>query len=96
MNETKVTSRFRTNFFFLIGLASTIKVQSDSNQSLRRISMKLIVRAFLTSVICLNFIPTALGRNPGAQPAATVAGVYANFTVGKASGDLEGMRVVIV
>src|SRR5260370_40746670 len=58
--------------------------------------MKLIVRAFLTSVICLNFIPTALDRNPGAQPAATVAGVYDNFTVGKQSGDLEGMRVVIV
>src|SRR5882672_5493194 len=58
--------------------------------------MKLIVRAFLTSVICLIVIPTVLGRNPGAPPAATVAGVYDNFTVGKESGDLEGMRVVIV
>src|SRR5258708_20066649 len=58
--------------------------------------MKLIVRAFLTSVICLIVIATALGRNPGAQPGATVAGVYDNFTVGKQSGDLEGMRVVIV
>ena len=58
--------------------------------------MKLIVRAFLTSVICLIVIATALGRSPGAQPAATVAGVYDNFTVGKQSGDLEGMRVVIV
>src|SRR6266550_8247588 len=58
--------------------------------------MKLVVRAFLASVICLIVIPTVLGRNSGAQPAATVAGVYDNFTVGKESGDLEGMRVVIV
>jgi hypothetical protein len=50
----------------------------------------------LTSVICLIVIPTALGRNPGAQPAVNVAGIYENFTVGKESGDLEGMRVVIV
>jgi hypothetical protein len=28
--------------------------------------------------------------------AASVAGVYENFTVGKTSGDLEGMRVVII
>jgi hypothetical protein len=58
--------------------------------------MKLLVRAFLTSVICLIVIPTALGRNPDSQPTVTVAGVYDNFTVGKESGDLEGMRVVIV
>jgi hypothetical protein len=58
--------------------------------------MKLLVRAFLTSVICLIVIPTALARNSGAQPAAAVAGIYDNFTVGKESGDLEGMRVVIV
>src|SRR6266550_3938995 len=57
--------------------------------------MKLVVRAFLTAVICLIVIPTALGRNPGAQPAVTVAGIYDNFTVGKESGDLEGMRVVL-
>ncbi len=37
--------------------------------------------------------PTA---NHSTQPAASVAGVYENFTVGKGSGDLEGMRVVIV
>jgi hypothetical protein len=30
------------------------------------------------------------------ESAATVAGVYDNFTVGKESGDLEGMRVVLV
>jgi hypothetical protein len=58
--------------------------------------MKLTVRAFLTGVICLIVIPAALARNPGGQPAATVSGVYDNFTVGKESGDLEGMRVVLV
>jgi hypothetical protein len=34
--------------------------------------------------------------NSFGQPAVTVAGIYENFTVGKGSGDLEGMRVVIV
>src|SRR5206468_2212578 len=29
------------------------------------------------------------------QPIVTVPGVYESFTVGKGSGDLEGMRVVI-
>ena len=58
--------------------------------------MKLAMRALLSFVICLLVIPTALARKPGAQPTATVAGVFENFTVGKGSGDLEGMRVVIV
>jgi hypothetical protein len=35
-------------------------------------------------------------KNHRPQPAASVAGVYENLTVGKGSGDLEGMRVVIV
>lgn len=55
--------------------------------------MKLSVRAFLSSVICLIVIPAALAKKP---PAVSVAGVYENFTVGKESGDLEGMRVVLV
>lgn len=58
--------------------------------------MKLTVRAFLTLMLCLIFIPASLARNPGAQPVVTVAGIYDNFTVGKGSGDLEGMRVVLV
>jgi hypothetical protein len=58
--------------------------------------MKLIMPAFLSAMICLLAIPTALARKPEAQPKATVAGVYENFTIGKGSGDLEGMRVVIV
>jgi hypothetical protein len=36
------------------------------------------------------------GQNYYPQPAASVAGVYENFTVGKGSGDLEGMRVIIL
>ena len=58
--------------------------------------MKLTMRALLSLVIFLLVIPTALARKPEVQPTATVAGVYENFTVGKGSGDLEGMRVVIV
>ena len=58
--------------------------------------MRLTVRVLLVSLICLSVVPIALARKPGAQSAATVAGVYENFTVGKGSGDLEGMRVVIV
>jgi len=58
--------------------------------------MKLTMRALLSFVICLLVIATALARKPEVQPTATAAGVYENFTVGKESGDLEGMRVVIV
>ena len=58
--------------------------------------MKLTVRAFLTGVICLIVIPAALAKKPGPQKNASVTGVYENFTVGKGSGDLEGMRVVLV
>jgi len=58
--------------------------------------MKLMVRAFLTFVMCLMVIPTALGRNPDPRPAVTVTGVFENITVGKGSGDLEGMRVSIL
>ena len=58
--------------------------------------MKLTVGAFLTCVICLIVIPAALAKKPGGQTTVNVAGVYDNFTVGKGSGDLEGMRVVLV
>ena len=58
--------------------------------------MKLTLRAFLTCVICLIIIPAALAKEPGAQTTVSVAGIYDNFTVGKESGDLEGMRVVLV
>lgn len=55
--------------------------------------MKLTVRAFLTCVICLIAITAALAKQP---TTASVTGVYENFTLGKGSGDLEGMRVVLV
>ncbi len=59
--------------------------------------MKPIVRMVMICLVTVFAISTALARKPTApQPAVTVAGVYENFTVGKESGDLEGMRVVIV
>src|SRR5437899_2113315 len=57
--------------------------------------MKSTTRAILFSVICLVVFTIAITTNFG-QPVVTVAGVYENLTVGKGSGDLEGMRVVIV
>src|SRR2546430_12518370 len=57
--------------------------------------MKLTTRAILFSIVCLVVLTVAITSNFG-QPIVTVAGVYENFTVGKGSGDLEGMRVVIV
>ena len=48
------------------------------------------------SIVCLIAITSVVAANFAPQPAVTVAGVYENFTVGKDSGDLEGMRVVIV
>src|ERR1700730_18181695 len=58
--------------------------------------MKLTMRAIWTFVVCMIIVPAALARKPGTQPAPSVAGIYDNFTVGKGSGDLEGMRVVLV
>ena len=58
--------------------------------------MRLTVRALLMFVICLIVVPATLARKPVAPPAPTVAGIYDNFTIGKGSGDLEGMRVVLV
>src|SRR5437763_13752875 len=57
--------------------------------------MKLTTRAILFSIVCLVVLTVAITSNFG-QPIVTVAGVYENFTVGKGSGDLEGMRVGIV
>lgn len=58
--------------------------------------MKVTSRIAVFSVICLIALTTAVAASLSPQPAVTVAGVYENFTVGKDSGDLEGMRVVIV
>lgn len=59
--------------------------------------MKLIARAFVIAALCVTATSSALAGKPAAgQPVVIVAGIYENFTVGKGSGDLEGMRVVIV
>ena len=57
--------------------------------------MKFISRVILFSIVCLVSFNFAAAKNPG-QPIVTVPGIYENFTVGKGSGDLEGMRVTIV
>ena len=56
--------------------------------------MKSIVRVALFSFVCMVILTVAIAKNVG-QPIVTVPGVYESFTVGKGSGDLEGMRVVI-
>ncbi|HEX8891628.1 MAG TPA: hypothetical protein VF779_20940 [Pyrinomonadaceae bacterium] len=58
--------------------------------------MKLIVRLFLTLAVCSMVVPATFAKKRPLPPAANIAGIYENFTVGKQSGDLEGMRVVIV
>ena len=58
--------------------------------------MSLSVRALSIWLTFLIVVPAALAKKPAALPAPSVAGVYENFTVGKGSGDLEGMRVVLV
>jgi hypothetical protein len=55
--------------------------------------MKRTLR-FVFPILAL-FILTVV-PNAAAQGTGTVAGVYENFTVGKPSGDLEGMRIVII
>ena len=56
--------------------------------------MKSATRVILFSILCLVVLTVAMTKNFG-QPIVTVPGVYESFTVGKGSGDLEGMRVVI-
>jgi hypothetical protein len=58
--------------------------------------MKLAIRALLTCVVCLIIVPGSLAKKPPAQRTSNVSGVFNNFTVGKQSGDLEGMGVVLV
>src|SRR5882724_1437408 len=58
--------------------------------------MRLPIRVLLIGSLCLVLVPATLAKKPAAQPPPRVAGVYDNFTVGKGSGDLEGMRVVLV
>ena len=57
--------------------------------------MRIIRRIVLLSLVCMAVLTVTIVKNFG-QPIVTVPGVYENFSVGKGSGDLEGMRVVIV
>lgn len=57
--------------------------------------MKLTIRIALLGLVATIGFGVAITTNFG-QPIVTVPGVYENFTVGKDSGDLEGMRVVLV
>lgn len=52
-------------------------------------------RVFLICVMCLISAPVALAQKHHPRPEVSIGGVYDNLTVGKESGDLEGMRVVI-
>ena len=58
--------------------------------------MKQTVRALLTLGICLIIVPAVLANKPRTEPVGSVTGVFDNFKVGEGSGDLEGMRVVLV
>ena len=57
--------------------------------------MKSTTRVVLLSLVCLMGLTVVIAKN-FSQPIVTVPGVYENLTVGQGSGDLEGMRVVIV
>jgi hypothetical protein len=59
------------------------------------IVMKLIGRAILLCVIALIVTVTAFSQRRG-TPSVRIEGSYDDLTVGKASGDLEGMRVILV
>jgi hypothetical protein len=54
--------------------------------------MKLASKLLIGGLLCLMIAPLAAA----APPAVSVAGVYESFTIGKGSGDLEGMRVSII
>lgn len=58
--------------------------------------MKITVQTIAFVSLCLLALTGVIAASLAPQPAGTVPGVYENFTVGKESGDLEGMRVVIV
>jgi hypothetical protein len=57
--------------------------------------MRTTARFVLCFVVSLIIMPGALAQKRGAQD-VSIAGIYGDFTVGKGSGDLEGMRVWIL
>src|SRR3954470_1356061 len=58
--------------------------------------MKLSRPTIAIVAVCLVAITSGIAAALVPQAAVSVPGVYESFTVGKDSGDLEGMRVVIV
>lgn len=59
--------------------------------------MKMTARIVLCCVMSLIIMPSAFAEKRHSPQKASIAGVYGgDFTVGKGSGDLEGMRVVII
>lgn len=58
--------------------------------------MKLTIRTLLTFAVCLMLMTTGFGTTPHTPAAVKVTGIYENITVGKGSGDLEGMRISIL
>jgi hypothetical protein len=56
--------------------------------------MRLISRALLLSAVSLIVTLTAFSQTR--TPSVRIEGVFDNLTVGKGSGDLEGMRVILI
>lgn len=53
-------------------------------------------RVLLIFMICSIVVPAAFAKKRPTQSSASIGGVYGDFTVGQESGDLAGMRVVIL
>lgn len=59
------------------------------------IMMKLLARAILLCSISLIVTLTAFPQKRG-TPSVAIEGTYENLTVGQGSGDLEGMRIILI
>lgn len=57
--------------------------------------MKLVGRTFLLCGISLLIVMTAFSQQRS-TPSVAIEGTYEDLTVGKESGDLEGMRVILI
>ena len=63
---------------------------------MKRFLRAFVIRGLLIAAVCLSTMQAAPAQPRRARaPQPSVAGVYGDFTVGKESGDLEGMRVAI-
>ena len=58
--------------------------------------MKTFTRALVIALVGLTIVAAVTAQTRGRRQAPVVNGVYENFTVGAGSGDLEGMRVVLI